>query len=129
MKFSKKQLDLLWPTLSDDYKIQIYALALKGLADLTAEIGYTLTEKHNGIIAEQVKAKKTKKLPRIRHRNIRIHDRVFKDPQAVATFYKCSRANVSRIIAAFGVENIGDHFKKMSTTMIKSDEATFAGGA
>ncbi len=133
MKFSKKQLDLLWPTLSEDYKTQIYALALKGLAALTAEVGYTLTEKHEGLAAERVKGKgKAKgkgKVRRVRHRDIKIHDRVFKDPGAIALFYKCTRSRVSQIVREYGVENIEEHFAKVPATMLRKKESTLVGGA
>lgn len=116
MKFTKEKLDQVWPTLSVEVQNDIYTLVLKGLAELAASIGYTLTERSEGakaeIFEETIPVVKVRK-KRVRVVNIKIHDRTFKDPQAIANFYKCSKATV---FAKMRDGILEDYFKKVKGT-------------
>lgn len=129
IKMSKEDLDRLWPTFTVDMRNEIYAIAFKGLVALTASAGFTLTEMSNTTKPKVEKPKPTPGGMRPRYRNIKIHDRTFKDPAAVALFYQCTRSRVSQIIRDEGLEHLEEIFEKRKSTIIRKDDVTLVGGA
>ena len=126
IKLSKEKLDRIWPTLTPEMKDEIYAVALRGMIDLAASAGFTLTEKSSGV-TPSIETPKKKKQVRKRHRDIKIHDRTFKDPAAIASFYKISRSTVSKY---FKNESLEDNLPKVAAPVVKrANEVTFVGGA
>jgi len=113
--FNKKQLDILWPTMSNEKKEQIFQIAKLALAELTAEMGFVLTEKttSSGLIPSKIRKKKY-----TRYMNIKVHDRVFKDRKTLAKAYGTTLYRVNKIIKDFGIDQLEQHFKPIKSVEI-----------